>query len=215
MTEEHQRCRAITKAGSQCKNSAHAGSDYCHVHRNYAGKTTPEVEVDDGSQEPSVGIPDHAELRSLLVELNELTEELNKLVPDYSPPEYSSQGMLDLLKVNLDRLTPETVKDLQASLEGTSLEDFRDIETWKGMWFTLNYLVKLEASERTDCLAQRLSGLPGVSTITDLKEMLADTPPEEFLKVDTWKGIWFIANYELQNQAQNIKARFLGSGDES
>jgi len=215
MTEEHQRCHAITKAGSQCKNNAHAGSDYCHVHRNYGGKTMPEVAVDNGSQEPSVGISDHAELRSLLVELNELTEELNKLVPDYSPPDYSPQGMLDLLKVNLDRLTPETVKDLQASLEGTSLEDFRDIETWKGMWFTLNYFVKLEASERTGNLAQRLSGLPGVSTIADLKEMLAGTPPEEFLKVDTWKGIWFIANYELQNQAQNIKARFLGSGDES
>jgi len=215
MTEEQLRCRAITKAGSQCKNSAQTGSDYCHVHRNYIEKKAPAVEVDDAAQEAAVGTSNRAELRSLLAELSELTDELNQLVPDYHPPDYSPQGMLDLLKVNLDRFAPETVKDLQASLEGTSLEDFRDIETWKGMWFTLNYLVKLEAGERAGHLAQRLSGLPGVSTLADLKEMLADTPPEEFLKVDTWKGIWFIANYELQNQTLSIKARLLGSDDES
>jgi len=215
MIEEHQRCRAMTKADSQCKNNAHAGSDYCHVHRNYSGVAVPKVGSEEETQPSAVEVADQVELQSLLAELNELTEVLNKLVPDYEPPEYSAQGMVDLLKGNVDRLTPEMVKDLQASLEGTSVDDFKDIETWKGMWFTLNYLVKLEATERADHLTQCLSGLPGISTLTDLKEMLADTPPEEFLKVDTWKGIWFIANYELQNQAQSIKNRFLGSGDES
>ncbi len=215
MTEEHQRCHAITKAGSQCKNSANEGSDYCYVHRNYGGAAAPKVGIEEETPTPAVAVANQVELQSLLAELNELTEGLNKLVPDYAPPEYSAQAMVDLLKGNMDRLTPEMVKDLQASLEGTSLDDFRDIETWKGMWFTLNYLVKLEATERTDHLVQCLSGLPGVSTVSDLKEMLADTPPEEFLKIDTWKGIWFIANYELQNQAQSIKIRFFGSGDES
>jgi len=50
MTEEQLRCRAITKAGSQCKNSAQTGSDYCHVHRNYIEKKAPAVEVDDAEQ---------------------------------------------------------------------------------------------------------------------------------------------------------------------
>ena len=214
MTNEHKRCSAITKAGSQCKNAAQAETDYCYVHQNYAATTTPTTESDDGAPAPETEAVDQTELKSLLAELNELTEELNRLVPDYSPPPYSSQGMLALLQGNLDRFTPEAVKDLQSSLEGSSLDDFKDIETWKGMWFTLNYLVQLEASERASRLTQCLSGLPGVSTVSDLKEMLADTPPEEFLKVDTWKGIWFIANYELRNQAQSIRARLLGSGDD-
>ncbi len=213
MTEERKRCGAITKSGSQCKNAVQAGSDYCYVHRNYAVITTPAAEPDVETSAPETGTVDQAELKSLLAELNELTEELNRLVPDFSPPPYSSQGMIDLLQGNLDRFTPEAVKDMQASLDGTSLDDFKDIETWKGMWFTLNYLVQLEASERISSLSQRLSGLPGVSTLSDLKEMLADTPPEEFLNIDTWKGIWFIANYELRNQAQNIKLRLLGSDD--
>jgi hypothetical protein len=214
MTEEKKRCGAITKAGGQCKNIAQAGSDYCYVHRNYVATAAPTTEPDVGSSGAGTGTIDRSELESLLAELNELTEELNQLVPDYSPPTYSPQGMLDLLKGNLDRFTPETVRDLQASLEGTSLDDFKDIETWKGMWFTLNYLVQLETSERASALAQRLSGLPGISMASDIKEMLADTPPEEFLKVDTWKGLWFIANYELRNQAQSFKARLLGSGDD-
>lgn len=214
MTEERKHCSAITKAGSQCKNVVQAGSDYCYVHRNYVAATTPAAEADDGTPAPETGAVDQAELKSLLAELNELTGELNKLVPDYSPPPYSSQGMIDLLQGNLNRFTPEAVKDIQASLDGTSLDDFKDIETWKGLWFTLNYLVQLEASERVSGLTQCLSGLPGISTLSDLKEMLADTPPGEFLKIDTWKGIWFIANYELRNQAQSIKLRLLGSGDD-
>ena len=76
MIEEQLRCRAITKAGSQCKNNAQAGSDYCHVHRNYIGKKTPAVEVDDAVQEAAVETSNRAELRSLLAELSELTEEL-------------------------------------------------------------------------------------------------------------------------------------------
>ncbi len=215
MTEEHQRCLALTKAGSQCKNNVQADSDYCHVHQNYGRENAPKVEAEVETQTQAVVVSNQLELQSLLVELNELTRELNKLVPTYAPPDYSPQGMVDLLRGNLDRFTPETVRELQSSLEGTTLDDFRDIETWKGMWFTLNYLIKLEAAERAGNLAQRLSGLPGVSTITDLKEMLADTPPEEFLKFDTWKGIWFIANYEVQNQAQSLRVRFLGSGDDS
>ncbi|HEY53874.1 MAG TPA: hypothetical protein G4N94_10495 [Caldilineae bacterium] len=209
MTEEPKRCIAITKAGNQCKNTARAGTDYCYVHRNYAATS------DDETPAPDVVPVDRAELESLLAELNELTEELNRLVPDYSPPPYSPQGMLALLKGNLGRFTPEAVKDIQANLEGTTLDDFRDIETWKGMWFTLNYLVQLEASERTSGLTKRLSRLPGVGTISDLKEMLADTPPEEFLKVDTWKGIWFIANYEIRNQALSIKESLLGPSNEA
>lgn len=214
MTEEHKRCIAFTKAGERCKNAARPGTDYCYIHRNYAGVAASVTQPDDETPAPDVVMVAQTELESLLAELNELTEELNRLVPDYSPPPYSSQGMLDLLKGNLDRFTPEAVRDMQASLEGASLDDFKDIETWKGMWFTLNYLVHLEASERASGLAKRLSGLPGVNTISDLKTMLADTPPEEFLKVDTWKGIWFIANYEIRNQARSIKESLLGSNDE-
>ena len=206
---QHKRCIAITKAGTQCRNTAQEGSDYCYIHRNYASQAAPAAET-TVSEAPT---DTEDELKALVAELNALTAELQQLVPEYAPPPYTPQSMLDLLKENLDRFTPEALRGLQESLEGTTVEDLRDIETWKGLWFTLNYLVQLEASERKTSLMNRLAGLPGVSTVSDIRNMLADTPPDEFLKIDTWKGIWFIMNYELQNQARDIKTRVVG-GDE-
>ncbi|RME82077.1 MAG: hypothetical protein D6775_11855 [Caldilineae bacterium] len=202
MSQEHKRCQARTKAGTPCRNRARSGSDYCYVHRNY--RPSPQE-----PQETRSGLP-RAELESLVAELNDLASELQRLQPSYRPPAFDPHQLVGLLKSNLDRFTPEAVRGLQEALEGTSLEDFKDFETWKGMWFTLNYLVQLEAGERRDDLKRRLGRLPGVHTIADLKEMLADTPPEEFLKPDTWKGLWFVVNYELQNQARSLRRRLLG-----
>ncbi len=152
-----------------------------------------------------------AELQDVMAELNELAAELKRLAPQFQPPPYTPQRMKMLLVENLDRFAPETVKSLQESLDGTTIEDFKDFETWKGVWFTINYLIKLEASERTHALAERLSRLPGVSTLADLKEMLQDTPPEEFLNPETWKGVWFLINYELKNTASGLKKRLRGA----
>ncbi len=155
-----------------------------------------------------------AELDDLVRELNELAAQLKQMEPHFQPPSYSPKRMKRLLFENLDRFTPETIKGLQESLEGTRIEDFKDIETWKGVWFTLNYLIKLEASERGQGVVQRISRLPGVSTLADLKEMLQDTPPEEFLDPETWKGVWFLVNYELREVASGLKKRAQGGADE-
>ncbi|NOZ71840.1 MAG: DUF4332 domain-containing protein [Chloroflexi bacterium] len=165
------------------------------------------------TQDKHQAVP-QAELQALVAELNELAAELQAKVPSYTPPDFSLQGLKSLLKSNLDRFTPEmrlgAIKDLQEMLESTPPEEFLNPETWKGMWFTLNYLIQQEAGEVRDGLSARLSHVPGLSTLADLKETLADTPPEEFLKLDTWKGMWFILNYEMQNQAQSLKRRLLG-----
>ena len=155
-----------------------------------------------------------ADLHDLVAELNDLAAELKRIEPHFEPPAYTPQRMKTVLSENLHRFTPETVKSLQDGLEGTSLDDFKDIETWKGVWFTLNYLIKLEASERSHALAERLARLPGVSTLADLKEMLKDTPPEEFLDPETWKGVWFLVNYEVRSLAGGLKKRVLRESDD-
>ncbi len=151
----------------------------------------------------------HADLKDLVKELNELAAQLKQIEPHFQPPSYTPRRMKAVLTENLDRFTPETIKSLQESLDGTSIEDFKDIETWKGVWFTLNYLIKLEATERGSALTERLARLPGVGTLADLKEMLQDTPPEEFLNPETWKGVWFVINYEMRDVAGSLKKRLL------
>lgn len=154
-----------------------------------------------------------AQLKDLVEELNDLAAQLKQIEPHFQPPPYTPQRMKTVLTENLDRFTPEAVRSLQDSLDGTSIEDFKDIETWKGVWFTINYLIKLEATERSSALAEHLADLPGVSTLADLKEMLKDTPPEEFLNPETWKGVWFVINYELRDVARSFKKRVLHTPD--
>jgi len=176
--------------------------DWIQQARELTGLEKPEAL--EASQEQ---VEIQAALKDLVAELNDLAAQLKQLEPYFQPPQYSPQRMKTVLAENLERFTPETIKSLQESVEGTSIEDFKDIETWKGVWFTINYLIKLEARERASSLAKRLAQLPGVTTLADLKEMLQDTPPEEFLNPETWKGVWFLVNYELKNAASDIKKR--------
>ena len=179
--------------------------DWIRQAQELVGASASDVDSSDQTQ---------AELEDLVHELNDLAAQLKRLEPHFQPPSYSPQRMKNLLLENLDRFTPEALKSLQESLEGTSIEDFKDIETWKGVWFTLNYLVRLEATERSQGLLKRLVHLPGVSTLADLKEMLQDTPPEEFLNPETWKGVWFVMNYELRNATSSLKKRALGAEED-
>ncbi len=174
-----------------------------------ASAELPAVETPSEAEAASESADIQADLQDLVAELNELASELRLIEPHFRPPSYSPQRMKNLLAENLNRFTPETVKGLQESLEGATLDDFKDIETWKGVWFTINYLIKLEATERTSMVAERLAHLPGVSTLADLKEMLKDTPPEEFLDPETWKGVWYLVNYEVRQVAGGVKKRVL------
>lgn len=161
--------------------------------------------------------PHQAELQALVAELNQFATDLQKLAPDFTVPAFSPARLRALLRQNVDRFATGTqlgmLRDLQTMLEETPPEEFLNLETWKGLWFTLNYLVQQEAGERRDQIGARLRGLPGLGAVADLREMLSGTPPEEFLKLETWKGMWFIANYELQQQAQSLKQRLLGADE--
>ncbi len=219
MSSEAKTCAAFTKAGNPCKNFTLPDSAYCRHHQNYQpAADAVAAPVAPVATEPESVSPYHAELKQLAVELNVLAQDLQKLIPDYSPPAYSPQGLRHLLDQLLGRLAPESrrqvMHNLREMVESTPIDEFRDVETWKGMWFTLNYLVSTEAATRRDWLMERLARLPGMETVSGVREMIASTPPQEFLNPETWKGIWFIVNYEVQNQAASLRRRFLG-GEET
>lgn len=185
-------CIATTKAGTPCRNSSRPGSTYCHIH-----------ETANNSE--------RAKLKALVTELNELATDLQKLSPAYSPPPFSRQGLLDLLKKNGQRLKPEIqgglLGDLQTSLEGASPKDLLDPETWKGLWFVLNYSLQNESAG----MREKLAALPGASLFNDMRGMLSGARPGDLLEIDTWKGMWFLLNYSAQNQIEGLKQRLTGS----
>lgn len=211
MSNETRPCSAITKSGAPCKRSAQPGSNYCAIHARSSVSAA-------AAPAPAVVMVDRAELQQLAAELNALAEDLRRFSPEFSPPPYSPQALRNLLSQLLERLAPserrEILNSIRSTVEGVSVDDLKDVETWKGLWFTLNYLVSTEATKRMDWVMEKLSHMPGLSMAAGLKDAIASTPPEEFLKPETWKGMWFVVNYELQNQASSLKRRLLGGSEQ-
>jgi 1-acyl-sn-glycerol-3-phosphate acyltransferase len=83
------------------------------------------------------------ELRQELVaELDELTQRLQEITPDYEPPPVSSKGLMALLEEALSRCPKDVRRDAMERLKGALNEDLFDPEVWKGTWYMLNYTVQ-------------------------------------------------------------------------
>lgn len=206
MSTDSQRCAALTKAGTQCRLTAQAGSSYCHVHQDLA-KAPAAAET-----------PEERQFRELVAELNDLAADLQRMVDGYSPPPFTPQGMIALLKQNMHRFSPqmrlEIVRELSENLEGASPRDLLDPDTWKGMWYLLNYSIQNQSESVRDNITARLRQLPGGDALADLQGMLEGARPRDFLEIETWKGMWFLLNYTLQNQAKEMRQRLLGEPED-
>ncbi len=103
-------------------------------------------------QEPDVA---NERLRQELIgELKALVKRLQAISPDYAPPPFSSRRMFAFVQDSLKRFAPEMrlpiVKQLREALSG----DLLDLETWKGLWFLINYSLKYQA----DMIKRRFTG---------------------------------------------------------
>lgn len=117
------RCSAITKAGSQCKNFALEGSEYCRVHQpsdeneylleeEARGEITEENIPESGEE---IGEPDEQSLRrQMMAELGKMLERL--------------RGVLG--------------------------QDLLDADTWKGIWYMMNYTLEYQQ----DNFRRRITG---------------------------------------------------------
>jgi 1-acyl-sn-glycerol-3-phosphate acyltransferase len=145
MSSTHSRCTALTKAGEPCKNHALAASPFCRAHQGSAGSVASPAEA-----EPSVEV-----LRQeLSTELDNLIARVENSTSDYRPPPFSPQALLGLLNRNLRRLSPDAAQDLLLRLRGYVNSDLLDLDTWKGIWYIVNYSLQ----QQTDMVKRRFSG---------------------------------------------------------
>lgn len=159
---EANRCLATTKSGTRCKNPAQEGSDYCYVHRHLAEiQPQPEPEPAPTAAAPETAA-ELAAIQEVLAELNAIVEDMRRRVPDFTPPPFSPQVMLDWLRDNVDRFTPRPIKELRDALKEAAAEDFRDPETWKGIWFLITYSIQQESQEMFERISEDAAANPAV-----------------------------------------------------
>jgi 1-acyl-sn-glycerol-3-phosphate acyltransferase len=159
---ERIRCFALTKAGTQCKNFSLEGSEFCRVHQpsdegddilEAEGFETPEDAA--GAVEDSMDQTAEQDLRrQLLAELDRLIERVQAMTPGYTPPPFSPRRLLKLIAENVENITPEIGLGILEKLRSTIGEDIFDVDTWKGIWYMLNYTLEYQG----DILRRRFTG---------------------------------------------------------
>lgn len=70
-------------------------------------------------------------------------DRLNEQMPRPLKPD----SLFAAVKGGLDKITPDIAKEIASSFEGTTKEDLLDPDTWKGVWYMLNYSLQFQAEQ--------------------------------------------------------------------
>lgn len=200
-------CAARTKAGDACRNHPLEGSLYCRVHQSQA-----QVDSVLGASRGDVdGVTAQA-----ADELNAMAADLEQK-SGYKPPPFSPAALAALLKSSASKfaawLPTELVRDIVRGLEGTKKEDLLDPETWKGLWYILNYSIVHNTQAVLEEAGKRLSFIPGMDLMVQFTQSVVESPRDLF-SVDTWKGAFMILTAAVEANATNVKRKVLGGGEE-
>ncbi len=155
---------------------------------------------------------------------------LNEHLPEPIKPDTVYKSV----RLSLDRITPEIAKDMAANLQGASREDLLDPETWKGIAYMLAYSTQFQAGQAKAKLNEQMPEplkpdtilgfvMGGIDRFTPqtAKQIVASfegATKEDLLDPETWKGVWYMLNYSLQFQAEQMMQRLgieTGEDDES
>jgi hypothetical protein len=74
---------------------------------------------------------------------NQVKDKMNEQLPEPIQPD----TMIEFVKKNVDRFTPEVVKGIMETFQGATREDLMDLETWRGMWYMINYSFTLQMNQ--------------------------------------------------------------------
>lgn len=70
-------------------------------------------------------------------------EKMNEHLPEPLQPD----RWLRLMKKGLDKVTPDVAKNIMETFQGASKEDLMDPDTWKGVWYMLDYSLRFQAEQ--------------------------------------------------------------------
>lgn len=84
-------------------------------------------------------------------------EQTKERMNEHLPTPMKPDTWINLIKRGLDRVTPGVAKDIAQNFQGATREDLMDPDTWKGVWYMLDYSLRFQAEQ----FKQKLTGEPG------------------------------------------------------
>jgi 1-acyl-sn-glycerol-3-phosphate acyltransferase len=188
MSQDAAGCAAVTLKGKPCKNKALPGSLYCRAHQ-------PREEAERTEEAPPgefMEDEDRVDRRQLLEELDKLIARVRAMAPEYTPPPFSPAKMLKFIEERLTFFSPEMRLSILEKLRGAVSSDFFDLDTWKGVWFMMNYSMQFQV----DLLKRRLRGeFETDEWGLDLEVVEAVRPFVEFM----YKTYWRVQTTGIEN----------------
>jgi len=98
--------------------------------------------------------PEEEMREELVTELDRLIRRLRAFTPEYEPPSFSRQRFVAMVEESLQKCPKDLQLDVLKRLRTAINEQWFDPETWKGIWFMVNYTVKYNA----DLVQRRFTG---------------------------------------------------------
>ncbi|GAB4530194.1 MAG: lysophospholipid acyltransferase family protein [Anaerolineales bacterium] len=127
---------------------------------------------------------DTAFRENLRSEIDDLIERIRAANPTYTPPPFSPGALLRFIRENIANFPPDLQLNILERLRATVNEDLFDLDTWKGIWYMLNYTVEYQA----DILKRRMSGEYETDEWgLDMEFLEAVRPFFEFLYTTYWR----------------------------
>ena len=162
-----------------------------------------------------------ARLDHVLADIDGLIKDLRAKLPAAGEYDYSPAQMLALVRDSTARFAPEVQLRLLEPFEDVTEEDLLDIETWKGIAYTIAYSAQFQANKtkeqlntalpepiKPDNLSRQVQGsankyMPQI--VKDIAASLEGATTEDLLDADTWKGLAYMVSYSAQFQAARAR----------
>lgn len=163
------------------------------------------------------------QLQALLAELDKMVDELRQTFPSSGQAAYSPQNMLKLVRENIERLAPDAQLTILKNLQGMSVKDLLNKDTWRGIAYMITYSAQFQAEQTRERLNAQLpeplrpdnvlnffrQNLEKVTPeiVQTVLGSLENTRKEDLLDPDTWKGIAYMLSYSAQHQAEQTREK--------
>jgi 1-acyl-sn-glycerol-3-phosphate acyltransferase len=108
--------------------------------------TSKDAMENEPTPEKETGETSNLEQRQQLIgELDDLITRLRALDPEYDPPPFSPDQITAAVEESVQEYPKEVQRDVLERLRSAIDEQWFDPETWKGIWYMLNYTLQYNA----------------------------------------------------------------------